>query len=173
MELSRGNMTPLEGLFQLKGESTLARHLLLLFTAPPPDAAISFLLATMGENTSSRDKGQRRGGGLKHTNTNSKTEKEGVIWSRKTGSAVIVSFWPLQVPAWYSIQSSCSDRMCCEHRDYWPGFRVMKFRIDRPTAGACFCLLTVAYRCFQRLRVMILSRSPKLSNRVFKKRYWG
>lgn len=113
------------------------------------------------------------GGGLKHTSTNSKTEKEGVTWSRKTGSAVIVSFWPLQVPAWYSIQSSCSDRMCCEHRDYWPGFRVMKFRIDRPTAGACFCLLTVAYRCFQRLRVMILSRSPKLSNRVFKKRYWG
>lgn len=47
MELSRGNMTPLEGLFQLKGESTLARHLLPLFTAPPPDAAISFLLAMM------------------------------------------------------------------------------------------------------------------------------
>lgn len=121
IELSWGNMTPLEGLFQLKGESTLARHLLLLFTAPPPDAAISFLLATMWENTSWRDKGQRRGG-LKHTNTNNKTEKEGVIWSRKAGWAVIVSFWPLQVRAWYSIQSRCSDRMCashcCEHRDY-------------------------------------------------------
>lgn len=122
MELSRGNMTPLEGLFQLKGESTLARHLHPLFAPPPSDAAISFLLATMWEKTSWRDKGQKGWGGLKHTNTNSKTEKEGATWSRKAGSAVIVSFWPLQVQAWYSIQSSCTDRMCashcCEQRDY-------------------------------------------------------
>lgn len=53
----------------------------------------------------------QRGGGIK-----TYQEKERVIWSGKAGPAVIVSSWPLQVQVWYSIQSSCSDRMCTSHR---------------------------------------------------------